>query len=370
MPSYNNVLSLNGSIKNTRHNNVNSGYTATQRENEQPVYVPNLSNSNNFQSDNINLEKTAIELSLNILGMEHNLFESMPKHEFLYYYDNYKKQNNNVNKVLAAKIAYKYKMSCCDDVNSGYNNVYNQQQQNQQNQVNQQNQSYGFYQPQQYNGSGGFLQQSNGNNRGTSNNFINTIQGNPNNQNIPLLSQPNIYEPLNRQIEENQVNNYNVQSHRPTFTHTSHQNTVQNPQTFQTKPTKNINDYNQQSNLSNQQNYQQNPQQFSLTQMQQNFRPTQQNKEGSNKYLASPEALAKIPTSKEFDVSGIIDNYVRQKNYGGRNIDSSNYNPNSGVNLNPKIISVPTNFNNLNISNQNQNQYKPMSQRRNLDSSF
>ncbi len=73
-------------------------------------YVP-INYSNYLSSaSSINMEKTAVELALNILGVEHGYFESLNKHDFLSYYEDLLKKNNSLNKVLASKILLKYKM--------------------------------------------------------------------------------------------------------------------------------------------------------------------------------------------------------------------------------------------------------------------
>ncbi len=329
MPS-NNVLSLNGSIKNARSNNVNSNTTA-QHSHQLPIYNPaqmsNGSGTNSFPTENINFEKTAIELSLNILGMEHSVFESMPKHEFMYYYDNYKKNSNNVNKVLAAKIAYKHKMSCCEEVNSGYNQVFN-------NPANQST-TNNFYQPELYRQGGYTPFQNNSYNQNITHNYnpqnpypnpnsnklINTIKTSINESSAPHQS---IYH-----FVDNNQNQNNVQSKKTSYVHTNNQNTIQ-----KNNETNDFKNYNPTLTPNMKINSNPNPNQNTniltpndnfrgFVQTQPNYKPSQNNVNES-KYLISDEQLSKMPTSKEFDINGVINNYVKQKNNGmGRNIDSS-----------------------------------------------
>ena len=114
--SLNNVLSLNGVIKQNNVANVNSNVFSNPYSNTNNLnpYTNQSSSSvdvSTYNLNSINVEKTSLELSLNVLGIEHSKYESMSKHEFLYYYENFKKTNSNINKILASKIALKYKIN-------------------------------------------------------------------------------------------------------------------------------------------------------------------------------------------------------------------------------------------------------------------
>ena len=95
--SLNNVLSSNGVIKPNHMANVNSNVFSNPHSHSNSN-INNLSSYTNQSSvdvnkyniNSINVEKTSLELCLNILGIEHSKYESMSKHEFLYYYENFK----------------------------------------------------------------------------------------------------------------------------------------------------------------------------------------------------------------------------------------------------------------------------------------
>ena len=80
--SLNNVLSLNGVIKQNNIANVNSNIFSNPNSNIHnisPYTNQNTIDTNKYNINSINLEKTSLELSLNVLGIEHSKFETMSK---------------------------------------------------------------------------------------------------------------------------------------------------------------------------------------------------------------------------------------------------------------------------------------------------
>jgi len=174
--SFNNVQSLNGVIKPHRIVNVNSNISSNP--NSQLDYYNQQINSietDGYKPSSSNVDKTSLELALNILGIEHNIFEGMSKHEFMHYYDNFKKQNSNLNRSLAAQIALKYKLNNVVEVNSGLFQKNNNLQTNN-----------NFYQPENYhnqNINNYFVQPTNNNLKNQSNVFQYQVQSQENDKN-------------------------------------------------------------------------------------------------------------------------------------------------------------------------------------------
>ncbi len=337
--SLNNVLSLNGVIKQNNIANVNSNVFTNPNSNIHNItpYINQSSiDTNKYNINSINIEKTSLELSLNVLGIEHSKFETMSKQEFLYYFDNFKKQNSNVNKILASKIALKYKLSSSEDVNSfNYGQDLYQPNTNLSNQNN-------FYQPEKY-------QQQINNSFG----FYNNQQP----QQTQTQTQTQVHAQYQQQTNsyqqtQAQVNsNYHIEASIPEYTRSSNNSNIQksktqsssyNPNTYQNiNPNSKINKQNDISNFV--------PNQMNL---QPNFKPVQIKDSDSNssKYLASsnPTPTPMDKNSRDFDINSIIDNYTKQKNNGmGRNLDVSYSIPNT-TNTQP-------NYNHANNYNQPNN---------------
>ncbi len=319
--SLNNVLSLNGVIKQNNITNVNSNVFSNPYSNINQIDYSNQNSidTTKYNLNSINLEKTSLELSLNVLGIEHNKYETMSKHEFLYYYENFKKQNSNINKILASKIALKYKLGSNDDMNYSGINVLNHSMNNFNNE-----QNNNFYQPEKY-------QQHNSNTYNLNmayqpNNFQQNNQNNQYNQN----NQNN----QNNQYNQSQLNSYGTESTIPEYTRAGNNTNIQkarqtiNTSTFstpnnksqaQTQPQTQPNKVDNQLNFIQQQSFKP------------NFRPIQTSAQESNpnKYLSIANPTPAQPmmdkNSRDFDLNSIIDNYAKQKNSGvtGKNLDVS-----------------------------------------------
>ncbi len=351
--SLNNVLSLNGVIKQNNIANVNSNVFTNPNSNIHNItpYINQSSiDTNKYNINSINIEKTSLELSLNVLGIEHSKFETMSKQEFLYYFDNFKKQNSNVNKILASKIALKYKLSSSDDVNSfNYGQDLYQPNTNLSNQNN-------FYQPEKY-------QQQ-----------INNSFGFFNNQQSQTQSQQSQQTQYNQNNQNNFNSNYHIESSIPEYTRSSNNSNIQksktqsssyNPNTHQnTLPNTNPNPNSNPNSKINKQNDISNfvPNQMNL---QPNFKPVQIKDSDSNssKYLASsnPTPTPMDKNSRDFDINSIIDNYTKQKNngMGGRNSDVS-YSISNTINTQGNYNQGNYNQGNYNQAN-NSRQLKPNS---------
>jgi hypothetical protein len=303
--SLNNVLSSNGVIKPNHMANVNSNVFSNPHSN-----INNLSSYNNQSSvdvnkyniNSINVEKTSLELSLNVLGIEHSAYENMSKHEFLYYYDNFKKQNSNINKILASKIALKYKLGNQNDIVSGQDygntinesNIYNQTKTN-------------FYQPDKY-------EQQQTINQTFTPQFTNLQFDIPqiqiNNQNLYQNSNSNLnYNQKQNQIQnqnQNQNQHYNTETNKTQYTKTTTNTNIQ-----KSKQKEDLDNINQNFKQDFKQNFKP------------NFKPTQSNSQEQNKYLINniPQPLMD-KNNRDFDLNSIIDNYTKQKNSGaGKNLD-------------------------------------------------
>ncbi len=289
--------------------NVGSSVTAnpstfTLLQNSQTSY-----NTNIINASNINLEKTSVELSLNVIGLGHQAFENMSKHDFLTYYESMSKQQGSINKILALKVLLKYKME-------------------------QDNQP--------------IIQNSSANGV--------TIKSNQNSSSShPILGSNQTYATTNYDPTEEYNNLYNPNrglnsslSFKPT-----NESSFGLKQDLPEDKIKNMN-YN---NPFNQQNYQQQNYQQQNYQ-QQNYQPIQQqisqsvpqrknidvsytqNNTQFNSGMQPAQRSPDIP--REFDISSIIDNYSRAKNSGmgggGKNIDVSYGNNNFVSNQNQNNI--------------------------------
>ena len=311
--SLNNVLSSNGVIKPNHMANVNSNVFSNPHSN-----INNLSSYTNQSSidvnkyniNSINVEKTSLELSLNVLGIEHSAYENMSKHEFLYYYDNFKKQNSNINKILASKIALKYKLGNQNDIVSDQDysntinesNIYNQTKTN-------------FYQPDKY-------EQQQTINQIFTPQFTNLQYDIPqiqiNNQNQNLYQ--NLYQNSNLNYNQNSNLNYN-QNQKQKQNQNQNQNQNYNTETNKTQYTKTMTNTNIQKSKQDLDNSNQDFKQN----FKPNFKPVQTNsqEQSQNKYLVNniPQPLMD-KNSRDFDLNSIIDNYTKQKNSGaGKNLD-------------------------------------------------
>ncbi len=282
--------------------NVGSSVTAnpsnfTLLQNSQTSY-----NTNSINASNINLEKTSVELSLNVIGLGHQAFENMSKHDFLSYYESMSKQQGSINKILALKVLLKYKM----------------EQNNQP--IHQDNSAQ-----------------------------VANIQSNQNSLSNPILGSNQTYTTTNYDPTEEYNKLYNPNrglnsslSFKPT-----NENSFGLKQDLPENRIKNMNYNNPFNHQPIQQNYQQpvqpiqqNPQ--SIPQRRNIDISYTQNNGQFNSGMQPTQRSSDIP--REFDISSIIDNYSRAKNNGmggggGKNIDVS-YGTNTGGGL-------------INIQNQN-----------------
>ena len=301
MSSLNNVLSLNGVIKPNHMANVNSNVFSNPHSNINNLNSYNNQSSvdvNKYNINSINVEKTSLELSLNVLGIEHSAYENMSKHEFLYYYDNFKKQNSNINKILASKIALKYKLGNQNDIATGqdYGNNINVNESYTQNKTN-------FYQPDKY-------EQQQTINQLFTPQFTNLQYDIPQIQ----INNQNLYQNSNSNsnLNYNQKQNYNTETNKTQYTKTMTNTNIQ-----KSKQKQDLDNSNQDFNQDFRQDFKQN--------FRQNFKPVQLNsqEQSQTKYLTNniPQPMMDKNT-RDFDLNSIIDNYTKQKNSGaGKNLD-------------------------------------------------
>jgi hypothetical protein len=179
--------SCSSSLKSSKNINVGSNYISPSTT---PLYYqPNeISYNTNLLNTNINLEKTSLELSLNIVGIEHIVFDRMSKHEFLGYYDNFIKNNSNINKILAINILLKNKIDNSDDT-FNYN---------------------------KYNLNSDSLSKNNSN-KEIQNNSFNSF--NPNNFTLQQYNKTSLNSNLNNILNQNTVFNKDeeIKEHKPTY---------------------------------------------------------------------------------------------------------------------------------------------------------
>lgn len=285
--SFNNVQSLNGVIKPHRMKNINSN--TSSNPNSQFDYYNQQINSietDGYKSESINssIDNTSLELALNVLGIEHNTFEKMSKHEFLHYYDNFKTQNSNLNRSLAAQIALKYKLNNVIDVNSGLF---------QNNQIN-------FYQPESYkqqNTNKYFIQSENNNLKNQQNIFQYQVQSQMQPQ-IQSRVQSQVQSQMQPQMQsqvQSQENDKNSKTNKTFLQQTNNHN-------------KKIIPINENMEVKS------------------NYKPVQVVSSDNSKYLLTSSNVPPIidQYSRNFDLNSIIDNYAKQKNSGAtKNIDVS-----------------------------------------------
>ena len=67
-------------------------------------------------------QNKSIELALNTVGLNHIHYNNMTKQEFIIYYNEKKQYNNNINTVISLDLLYKYKL---DKIDNNDNNKYN-----------------------------------------------------------------------------------------------------------------------------------------------------------------------------------------------------------------------------------------------------
>ena len=97
------------------NNNLSNNRSIRPNFNQESLHGAIVNKRVNFTNINtINLEKNAVELSLNIVGLDHILFENMSKQNFLDYYDEKSNYINNVNVTLSLNILLKYKLTYQD----------------------------------------------------------------------------------------------------------------------------------------------------------------------------------------------------------------------------------------------------------------
>lgn len=297
--SFNNVQSLNGVIRPHRIVNVNSNVTTNPNSNLSnlnPYINQNSVDINKYKLGTINIEKTSLELALNILKIEHNTFEGMTKHEFIYYYDNFKKQNSNVNHILASNIALKYKLDKHEPVNSGLLQNYNPEFMS--------NSQSNFYQPDRYQQDVGLLQ-GNGNSNGYQNQNQ-YLQQNSNNSFQNKIQNQSFNKKNSNDILFDQKLNTGIESNKQYYGQTMDNTSIQ-------KTKSSINQMN------------------GFQDFKPSYRPVQNFNSNSNQYLNSTINQSQSQpksyqdnVSKDFDLNSIIDNYSKQKNNGvGKNLDVS-----------------------------------------------
>ena len=92
-------------------NSLSKSSSIKPKENSKEVTI---SENNNFNS--INIEKNSIELSLNILSLDHKEYHKMTKQEFLVIYNEKIKYEENINNSLALNILLKNKLNKWDPI--------------------------------------------------------------------------------------------------------------------------------------------------------------------------------------------------------------------------------------------------------------
>ncbi len=350
----------NNSIRNIK--NVGSNVTSNN------LNVPILQNeyqynTNTINSSNINMEKTSVELSLNVVGLGHQVFENMSKHDFLSYYDQMSQQSA-INKKLALKVLLKYKM---EQDNGQFNSFANGVQNNQYHQNHQNNIDYSGIPPQTLNPSYNNVSNYNENftirqelpenkNKNYNNPFQNNNASNLYNQQ-PILNN-NIQSGLpvqqvtshnyqqiqhNQQIQDIQKvyqNQQTQQAQQTQYTQVNNQQYQPNKRTQQSQPVQqyqNVQQHDQNQQYQYVQQHQQVQQQSRrgqqiepvqvepIQQVQQNYRPVQNIDVSIGPISQNKSIIQRNPDiPRDFDLSSIIDNYANAKNSGmGRNIDVS-----------------------------------------------
>jgi hypothetical protein len=313
--SLNNVLSLNGVIKKNNVANVNSNVFSNPYSSAiQTDYYATQHNidTSKYNLNSINIEKSSLELSLNILGLEHSKFESMTKHEFIYYYDNFKKHNTNINKIIASKIALKQKLGSNNDMNYSGTNVLNHSY------TENTEKNNNFYQPEIYNQQTNNLYSPN----------------NPNTYGLNSNQKQNQQQQNQQQQNQQQnfLNNYGTESTVSEYSRTDNNTNIQKAkQSINTSSFSVPNQNNKIQQITKPQNQVDSRTDFmEQHNFKPNFKPVQMNTQESNpnKYLSTTPTPAPIlvdKQSRDFDLSSIIDNYSKQKNSGitGKNLDVS-----------------------------------------------
>ncbi len=384
-------------VKNVGSNITSNTNNAVLFQNNQSFYDTSLLNTNS-----INMEKTSVELSLNVVGLGHQAFENMSKHDFLSYYDSMSKQSS-INKMLALKVLLKYKMeqnnvinqnsqstqvgvqthlnshsNSHSNSNSGLNNIINStsdQQIQQSRPIHIQNEQSGLIQDIPQNKNFNYNNPFQNNNQNYSQNtYVNTQPI----QQIQQPQQPAYTQPIHSYSTNNQnTNNQNTNEYsNPNF------NQLQNSRPIGEPSFSNFNhNSKQKSNLMSNQpqitqtqinqthiNHPQinNPQitqpQITSSNQQQNTQPNKSRNidvSYSRPTTTTNQSIVRNDISSQFDISSIIDNYTNAKNNGmsGRNIDVSF---NSGNSNHPiQNTNMNQNYMNQNQMNQNQiNQYR------------